>query len=157
MASSLARLRMDTQTPLFRTLRLTGRPPEPQALPLYTRLFAEAGAGDLSRDQQDWARHAIAPWTLTHAGHDVGVGGFRIGFAENGLEVLFHFIPEVWGQGLASEFLNTALDHARTTLREDHFFGHVAPEDTASLRVMEKAGFEPAPYNEGPRLLMRLR
>lgn len=161
MACSLPRLGMDTRTPLFRTQRLTGRPPCPEALPLYTRLFRDAGAGDLSRDSQDWARHAIAPWTLTHAGHDVGVGGFRIGFAEDGLEVLFHFVPEVWGQGLASEFLSAALDHARTTLREDHFFGHVDAGDDASRRVMEKAGFQPAPGpatdDAGPRLLMRLR
>lgn len=145
---------MDTPTPLFRTLRLTGRPPAPQALPLYTRLFGDKGAGDLSRDTTDWARHAIAPWTLTHAGHDVGVGGFRIGFAEEGLEVIFHFVPEVWGQGLASEFLSAALDHARGNLREDHFFGHVS--DDASRRVMEKAGFQAVPGDSDARLLMRL-
>lgn len=155
---------MDMQTPPFRTQRLTGRPPEPGAAALYTRLFPGSGKDDLSRDRQDWARHAIAPWTLSHAGHDVGVGGFRIGFAEDGLEVLFHFLPEVWGQGLASEFLNAALDHARSTLREDHFFGHVARDDAASRRVMEKAGFVPAESPgevavgaPGPNVLMRLR
>ncbi|MBY4892577.1 GNAT family N-acetyltransferase [Rhodobacteraceae bacterium N5(2021)] len=147
---------MDHDTPPFRTLRLTGRPPAPQALPLYGRLFPDSGHDDLNRDQQDWARHAIAPWTLTHAGHDVGVGGFRIGFAEEGLEVLFHFIPEVWGQGLASEFLAAALDHARTVLREERFFGTVAHDDTASRRVMEKAGFQPIPDEGTARLLMRL-
>lgn len=136
---------------------MAGRPPQPSALQLYVSLFTTSGEGDLNRDIQDWSRHRIAPWTLTHAGHDVGVGGFHIGFADNGLEVLFHFIPEVWGQGLASEFLTAALDHARRDLREDRFFGRVATEDTASLRVMEKAGFQ-ATADESPSgILMRLK
>lgn len=154
--ASLARLGMESTTPLFRTTRLTGRSPGPGALPLYARLFGGTGEADLDRDMQDWARHAIAPWTLTHAGHSVGVGGFRIGFADDGLEVLFHFVPEVWGQGLASEFLGAALDYARITLRETRFFGSTQPDDTASHRVMEKAGFVIA-ESDGPGLLMRLK
>lgn len=146
---------MDHAPTQFRTMRLTGRPPSPQALALYTQLFDGAGAGDLDRDMQDWARHAIAPWTLMHAGHDVGVGGFRIGFANDGLEVLFHYVPEVWGQGLASEFLRAALDYAQTALREDRFFGYVRPDDVASRRVMEKAGFE-ATKSDRADVLMRL-
>ncbi|ABD55644.1 GCN5-related N-acetyltransferase [Jannaschia sp. CCS1] len=146
---------MDTGKLLFRTMRLTGRAPGPGALSLYGRLFGSLGEAGLDRDMQDWSRHAIAPWTLTHAGHDVGVGGFRIGFADDGLEVLFHFVPEVWGQGLASEFLNAALEHAQTTLRETRFFGFTQPDEIASRRVMEKAGFVVA-ESDGPDLLMRL-
>lgn len=144
-----------TVTPQFRTLRLTGLPPAPSAAALYERLFAEDAKGGLVRDIQDWSRHSIAPWTLSHAGNEVGVGGFRIGFAEEGLEVLFHFVPEVWGQGLASEFLNAALEYGRGKLREESFFGFVDPEDNASLRVMKKAGFEATPEHVDGRLLMR--
>ena len=71
-----------------------------------------AGRGRLIIDIQDWARHQVAPWVLYHAGHPVGVAGFRIGFGEDGLELSFHFLPEVAGQGLASEFCRRALDHA---------------------------------------------
>ncbi|WP_341861888.1 GNAT family N-acetyltransferase [Gymnodinialimonas sp. 57CJ19] len=144
------------QTPTFRTQRLTGRPPVPEAAPLYGRLFGDSAKNDLSRDIQDWKRHSIAPWRLSHAGNEVGVGGFRIGFADNGLEVLFHFIPEVWGQGLASEFLRAALDYGRVDLREDRFFGYVERDDNASVRVMQKAGFVPAQNEADKRLLMRL-
>ncbi len=140
--------------PSFRTSRLSGRPPRPLALSLYIKLFGASGEGDLNRDIQDWDRHRIAPWTLAHASHDVGVGGFRIGFAENGLEVLFHFTPDVWGQGLASEFLSAALDHGRKVLREDRFFGRVASDDLASERVMTKAGFvDRGDTVDGQRLL----
>lgn len=141
---------------IFRTTRLTGRAPQPSALSLYQRLFHDTGQGDLDRDIQDWSRHRIAPWTLNHAGHDVGVGGFRIGFADNGLEVIFHFVSDVWGQGLASEFLTAALDYARLDLREDRFFGRVQADDTASRRVMEKAGFLVVDDADAAQVLMRI-
>jgi RimJ/RimL family protein N-acetyltransferase len=144
------------QSVTFRTSRLTGRPPRPMSLPLYLRLFGDVGERDLDRDIQDWNRHRIAPWMLSHAGHEIGIGGFRIGFAENGLEVLFHFVPEVWGQGLASEFLTAALDHARMELREDRFFGRVAHGSEASRRVMEKAGFRISSVEPNGVELMRL-
>ncbi|MEJ6395290.1 GNAT family protein [Gymnodinialimonas sp. 2305UL16-5] len=141
----------------FRTTRLSGRPPRPMALGIYERLFGSKAEGDLDRDIQDWGRHRIAPWTLVHAGHEVGVGGFRIGFGDDGLEVLFHFVPEVWGQGLAGEFLTSALDHARQTLREDRFFGRVADVAGASHRVMQKAGFHDTGPDESGGRLMRLK
>jgi len=140
----------------FRTTRLSGRPPRPSALGLYRRLFEGTGESDLDRDIQDWDRHRIAPWTLTHAGHDVGVGGFRIGFADEGLEVLFHFVPEVWGQGLSSEFLTAALDYGRQDLRETRFFGRAGADDTASWRVMDKAGFKETGVDETGVRTMRL-
>lgn len=145
-----------TEPIIFRTNRLTGRPPRPMALGLYKALFGAGGEGDLDRDIQDWNRHRIAPWTLSHAGHEVGVGGFRIGFGQDGLEVLFHFVPEVWGQGLASEFLTAALDHARQELREDRFFGRVRKDDEASCRVMEKAGFRRREASTDGEELMQL-
>ena len=137
-------------------MRLSGRAPAPEALDLYESLFKGSGKGDLDRDMQDWTRHRIAPWTLAHAGHDVGVGGFRIGFGDDGLEVLFHFLPEVWGQGLASEFLVAAMDHARMELREQRFFGRIESASLTSRRVMEKAGFVASGTEPDGSLIMRL-
>lgn len=127
------------------------------AFALYKSLFGAAAEGLLDRDCQDWERHRIAPWTLVHARRDVGVGGFRLGFGDDGLEVLFHFLPEVWGQGLATEFLTAAMDHARSTLREDRFFGHVDPANEASLRVMRKAGFKDVGQDPNGHRVLRLK
>ncbi len=140
----------------FRTLRLSGRAPSPLALGLYQQLFGARGEGDLERDMQDWSRHRISPWTLSHAGNDIGVGGFRLGFGDDGLEVLFHFLPDMWGQGLASEFLLAALDHARGPLNAQRFFGHVSEGSVSSQRVMEKAGFRVEDRQADGQLLMRL-
>jgi len=137
-------------------MRLSGRPPDTGAAALYGRLFGEGGAGRLHSDIEDWALRNVAPWTLSHAGHDIGVGGFRIGFGETGLEMIFHFLPEVWGQGLASEFVQAALDFGASTLREEAYFALVDPDNTPSIRILEKAGFADAGARDGLRL-MRIR
>ncbi|WP_224815282.1 GNAT family N-acetyltransferase [Hasllibacter sp. MH4015] len=143
----------DAQT--FQTMRLSGVPPRPGALPIYDALFDGAGESNLDRDIQDWRRHQIAPWTLRHAGQCVGVGGFRLGFGEDGLEIVFRFLPAFWGQGLASEFLTSALDHARRHLKEDRFFGYVPAGQIAARRVLEKAGFKDAGARADDSVLMR--
>lgn len=146
---------MDAQT-LFRTARLSGRAPFPGASALYGQVFGpERGPARLAADLQDWSRHGVAPWVLFHAGNPVGVAGFRIGFGETGLELSFHFLPDVAGQGLASEFVQAALDHAAQTLREDRFFAFVAVDNAASIRVLEKAGFHRERETKGG-YLMRL-
>lgn len=147
---------MDAQT-VFRTTRLNGRPPREGDGALYALLFgAQAGATRLAADLQDWDRHRVCPWVLFHAGHPVGVAGFRIGFGDDGLDLSFHFLPELAGQGLASEFVQAALDHAASILKEDRFFASVAPDNAASIRVLQKAGFEAAPAKGGV-VRMRLR
>lgn len=139
-----------TEIAQFRTARLSGRPPSQGALALYKVLFgAHQGAAQLQADTQDWTRHQVAPWVLSHASNAVGVGGFRIGFGGDGLELSFHFLQEMWGQGLATEFVRAALDYAADTLNADRVFAQVADGDQTSFRILEKAGFEPVANEDG--------
>lgn len=126
---------------VFRTLRLCGRATDPEALPLYRALFGDEGENAMIRDQQDWGRHGLARWVLSHAGRDVGVGGFHIRFGQEGLELSFHFLADVWGQGLGAEFVNEALRHAQLTLREQEIFAHVDAGPNVSRRLLEREGF----------------
>ena len=146
---------MDT-TILFRSPRLSGRRPDAADAPLFDALFGpDMGPARLAVDLKDWADHGIAPWVLLHAGHAVGVAGFHIGLGQDGLALSFHFLPEASGQGLASEFVQMALDHGTGPLCEDRFFALVEPDNAASIRILEKAGFavDRATGNEN---LMRL-
>ena len=141
---------------LFRSARLSGRAPFAGAEPLYGMLFGpDRGPARLTADMQDWTRHGVAPWVLHHAGHPVGAAGFRIGFGEGGLELSFHFLPDLAGQGLASEFVQAALDHAIAELREDSFFAYVTEDNAPSIRILEKAGFKAERSRDG-EILMRL-
>jgi ribosomal-protein-alanine N-acetyltransferase len=96
----------------------------------------------------EWRRRrdGYAPWTIvTKAdGRIVGWGGlyddpFDPGW---GVEVGYFFRPSAWGKGYASELLAacTAIADDVLGLPELRAFAH--PENTASRRVLEKAGFE---------------
>jgi len=143
-----------TDTTVFRSARLSGRAPDAGARALYAVLFGpDKGPARLIADIQDWTRHQVAPWVLFHAGHPVGVAGFRIGFGEGGLELSFHFLPDVAGQGLASEFVQAALDHAISVMREDSFFAFVTSDNAPSIRILEKAGFVEQQERKGEKLM----
>ena len=142
---------MDSQT-LFRSFRLNGRAPHLSDLDLYARVFGTVeGASRLAAYLQDWDRYLVSPWVMFHADYPVGVAGFRIGFGGEGLELSFHFLPEVAGQGLASEFVQAALDQAASLYREDQFFAMVSLDNAASIRVLEKVGFVGDPPAGGQR------
>ncbi len=137
---------------VFRSARLTGRSPGEGVETLYVALFGDRGPRALISDRDAWAAGRIAPWVLAHAGHDVGVGGFRHWQDASALELIFHFLPDVWGQGLASEFVQAALDAASFGLQQTEFVATVAGEAEASAHILEKAGFKPTDVPD----LMRL-
>jgi RimJ/RimL family protein N-acetyltransferase len=89
-------------------------------------------------------RNGHAPWTIaTRANAEIiGWGGlyedpFDRGW---GIEVGYWFARSAWGRGYASELVRASLDHARRCgLGEVSAFAR--PENLASCRVLEKAGF----------------
>lgn len=145
---------MDTKT-LFRSTRLNGRAATADDAPLYAALFDPATAATrLAADLADWQNHRLAPWVLFHAEHGVGVAGFRRTAAQEGLELRFDFLPDVAGQGLASEFVQAALDHATLVPGQNRFFAIVEADNPASIRVLEKAGFIPDPTAVGAQRML---
>jgi [ribosomal protein S5]-alanine N-acetyltransferase len=81
-------------------------------------------------------------WTVRHEGRIVGFGGlnddpFDPGY---GPEVAYFLAREAWGQGFAGEVMAASLDEARrvglAAVR-----GFVHPQNGASRRVLERAGF----------------
>lgn len=81
-------------------------------------------------------------WTVRHDGRVVGFGGlnddpFDPGY---GPEVAYFFAREAWGQGFAGELVAASLDRARGLgLPSVRAFVH--PDNAASRRVLERAGF----------------
>ncbi|RMA43139.1 GNAT family N-acetyltransferase [Rhodophyticola porphyridii] len=143
--------------PIFRTARLTCRPVEASDAAFYADLFARQelvehrpdptpfdtarSATSLGRDLAHWQRHGFGRWALLHAGRPVGLGGLSLKFQYRGLNLSYHLLPDLWGQGLASEFVRGAVDYAGLALKADEVYGLVRPSNTASIRVLEKAGF----------------
>ena len=159
----------------FSTLRLNCRPVVAEDAAFYGDLFGlpetvahrpdrkplspEATARQLELDIAHWQDHGHGRWALSHAGQIVGLGGLTVKPQFEGLNLSYHLLPEMWGQGLASEFVRAAVDFARDELRADAVYGLVRPNNIASIRVMEKAGFRDAglhPVNGGPMRELRL-
>jgi len=96
----------------------------------------------------EWQRRRIgcAPWSIRR--HDdralIGWGGlFEDPFEPGwGVELGYWFAPHAWGQGYASELAAACVDHARDRLRLTQLRAFAKPENVASCRVLEKAGFE---------------
>ena len=110
----------------------------------------------------EWQRRrtGIAPWAVLRreAGQIIGWGGlyedpFEPGW---GLELGYAFHPAVWGQGLATELARACLAWADATLAATEVRAFVHPENTASRRLLQRAGFETIRFlPDKRRLLLR--
>ena len=72
----------------------------------------------------------------------IGFCGLKYLTDLDAVDVGYRFLPEYWGQGLATEACRASLDFGFNTLRLDEIIGLVLPENAASVRVLEKAGMQ---------------
>jgi len=91
------------------------------------------------------ARIGCAPWAIIEkaGGGIVGWGGlYEDPFARGwGVEIGYHFAPSAWGRGYATELAMLCLEVARQQLRLEMLTAFAHPDNAASRRVLEKAGF----------------
>lgn len=90
-------------------------------------------------------RDGFAPWTVVRRADRriIGWGGLYNDPLDPGwgVEVGYFLHPDAWGQGYASELVAacTGLADGKLGLKVLHAFAH--PDNAASCRVLEKAGF----------------
>ena len=91
-------------------------------------------------------RLGFGPWTIIEkaSGSVVGLGGlyddpFEPGW---GPEIGYHFAPSAWGKGYATELVRLCLTEAYTSLGLTEVKAFTHPNNVASRRVLQKAGFE---------------
>jgi ribosomal-protein-alanine N-acetyltransferase len=113
----------------------------------YTNCFATLRDCRRHVAAYQWQRRKTghAPWTIVRKtdGAIIGWGGlyedpFDRGW---GVEVGYWFTPTVWGNGYATELVQASLDHARTEHGLAEVSAFARPDNVASCRVLEKAGF----------------
>lgn len=110
----------------------------------------------------DWQRRraGFGAWTILAREDNriIGWGGlyqdpFEPGW---GAEIGYFFHPDAWGRGLASELVATCLMQADGPLGLPALRAFAHPDNHASRRVLEKAGFAlERPVPEMQRLLYR--
>jgi RimJ/RimL family protein N-acetyltransferase len=130
--AELADLTLDPR--VYRTLWPWAYPP--------TRADVRAGLED-KRDH--WERHGFGLWLLRDCGSGelVGRGGLQFTDAIGGfaVEAAWAITPARWGQGLATELARASVEVAFGPLDVQELIAIALPDNHASRRVMEKAGF----------------
>jgi RimJ/RimL family protein N-acetyltransferase len=111
-----------------------------------------------------WERHGFGMWALyERAGREfAGRGGLQYTdvLGARAVEVGWTIVPERWGRGLATELAVTSVAVAFSSLHLREVIAFTLPDNIASRRVMEKAGFayEREISHAGlPHVLYRLR
>lgn len=77
---------------------------------------------------------------LKKTGRVVGFCGLKHLSDLRAVDLGYRFLPEVWGQGLATEASRASLRFGFETLNLDTIIGLVLPANHASIRVLEKVG-----------------
>lgn len=89
--------------------------------------------------------HGFAPWVAVLRADQrvVGWGGLGIDPFEPGWgpEVSYFLHPAEWGRGLATELVRAAVTHGFETLSLPALGAFARPDNTSSIRVLEKCGF----------------
>jgi RimJ/RimL family protein N-acetyltransferase len=92
-----------------------------------------------------WERFGFGLWLLRDRGSGamVGRGGLQHTFVAgvNEIEAGWAIVPERWGQGFATELALAAVKLGFTDLDLRRIVAFTLPDNIASRRVMEKAGF----------------
>jgi len=79
--------------------------------------------------------------TLKDSGEVIGWGGFGpLDFDPEQIELYYGLGHEHWGKGYATESASAMLDYARQVVRLPKVIAVVHPENTASIKVLEKLG-----------------
>ena len=106
---------------------------------------ASAVGAWLCAKEEHWRRHGFGQWLLRDRETErmVGRGGLQHTGVAGGdeVEVGWAIVPERWGQGLATEMARAAVALALGPLELDSVVAFTLPDNVASRRVMEKAGF----------------
>jgi RimJ/RimL family protein N-acetyltransferase len=100
---------------------------------------------ELTDKARHWDRYGFGLWLLRDkaTGAAVGRGGLQWTYAVelHEVEAAWAIVPERWGEGLATELARASADAAFGPLGLEEIIAFTLPDNVASRRVMEKAGF----------------
>jgi ribosomal-protein-alanine N-acetyltransferase len=116
---------------------LWGRPKPPTEAEIADGLAAKVA---------HWDRRGFGMWLLRdrETGALLGRGGLQYTYTAglHDVEAAWAIVPDRWGQGLATELAFACVDVGFEQLGLREIVAFTLPDNIASRRVMEKAGFE---------------
>ncbi|WP_033313948.1 GNAT family N-acetyltransferase [Streptomyces iakyrus] len=100
---------------------------------LFGRIFSKVYAGDL-----------FDVWAVRRGRLLVGHAEIKRTEEVDGHEIVYALAPEVWGSGLGTELVEALVRHGFESLGLSEVHATVAAQNKASLRLLDKIGFEHA-------------
>ena len=134
-------LRVPTTSDLAFVTELFSRPELVAHRPVPVPDTAEQSAKRLNDDIAHWDELGFGRWAAEAEGRLVGFGGVTISNQFSALNMSYHFHPDAWRRGYATELVHESLLFAFTELESDTVIGLVRAANPASRRVLEKCGF----------------
>ena len=92
----------------------------------------------------DYAAHGFGRWAcvLRETGEVIGFCGLKRLMPSGEVDLGYRLARRTWGRGLATEGARASLAYGFEELALPEIIGRVMPENTASVRVLEKLGLE---------------
>ncbi|HEY2252885.1 MAG TPA: GNAT family N-acetyltransferase [Planctomycetaceae bacterium] len=90
----------------------------------------------------DYRKHGFGRWAVVCKadGRLIGFAGLKYLDELREVDVGYRLLPEYWGRGLATEAVRASVQYGFETLKLSRIIGLVDPENTRSVRVLEKSG-----------------
>lgn len=106
---------------------------------------AKSGAM-LSAFMKSYAKNGFGIWACVdnETGRIAGQCGFNELPEGAGTELAYLFAKQYWGRGVATEVAGRTAEYGFAELKMNRIVALTWPANTASVRVLEKIGFEPA-------------
>ena len=94
------------------------------------------------RDYSDYRERGYGRWAVVYKpdGRVVGFNGLKYLDDLDEVDLGYRFRTDYWGRGIATESSRAVVRYGFETLALDHIVGLVLPENTRSIRVLEKLG-----------------
>ena len=117
--------------------------------PQVMRYTGESAPGSIEEARQalagypDYTKHGFGRWACIHkaSGRFIGFTGLkRLEELDGEVDLGYRFFPEFWGQGLATESGLPCIRYGFDVLGLHRIIGLALPENSASVRVLEKCG-----------------
>jgi ribosomal-protein-alanine N-acetyltransferase len=109
----------------------------------------EAAANLIRKIHADWQRRIILKWGIALRSADQLIGSitlFNLDFIHRRAEIGYALAREHWGHGYMNEALMVLLKYAFDTLELHRIEADVDPRNTASIKTVERLGFQREGY-----------
>lgn len=103
-----------------------------------------AAATSAIREYPDFGTVGFGRWGCYLRGREklIGFCGLKYLPDVGEVDLGYRFLPEYWGQGLATEACRASVKFGFHTIQLQQIIAHVMPENTASIRVLEKVNMQ---------------